>query len=301
MTSTACAAAQLDPRRHAVPRIGEVEAGLLTDDLQVEAIVEDQPAVEVGDHVAGEPHPAAEGDVDAVTANHLHAAHELRLAGQQPRCAHAVAADVHQRASLQIGAQAHVSRIVEVEAEGGADEPQAADRAGPDELHQARGLRVMAIHERLHEQTVVALGQVERRPHVGLAAAQRLLAQHVLARLQRPAGPLQVQRVGQRDVDGVDVRIGQQRLIAVVGALDPALRGVPLGPPSVTAGDGQHRGAARLRHALDERVVDPRGGKEPPLRRHVGRPGPTSVRPCGPPPRPAHRPPRFPAAPHGWA
>jgi hypothetical protein len=53
----------------------------------------------------------------------------------------------------------------------------------------------------------------------------RLLAQHVLARLQGFDGPLHVQVIGQRIVDGLDFRVGEQRLVAAVAAFDPEARG----------------------------------------------------------------------------
>ncbi len=46
----------------------------------------------------------------------------------------------------------------------------------------------------------------------------RLLAQHVLARLERAHRPLVVQAVRQRDVDGVDLRVGEQRVVRAVRA-----------------------------------------------------------------------------------
>ena len=51
---------------------------------------------------------------------------------------------------------------------------------------------------------------------LGRAPRQRLLAQHVLARLERLDRPRHVHRVRQRDVDRVDVGVGQQRLVGAV-------------------------------------------------------------------------------------
>ena len=48
--------------------------------------------------------------------------------------------------------------------------------------------------------------------------AERFLAAHVFARFHGPGGPGHVQVVGQRHVDGVDVRIGEQVLVAAIGA-----------------------------------------------------------------------------------
>ena len=73
-------------------------------------------------------------------------------------------------------------------------------------------------------QPPVALGRVERRLDVGRVARQRLLAQHVLAGLERPDRPLAVQRVRQRDVDGLDLRVGEQLLVRAVGLRDLPLR-----------------------------------------------------------------------------
>src|SRR5262249_49503428 len=53
------------------------------------------------------------------------------------------------------------------------------------------------------------------RPHrlVGVAGV-RLLAEDVLARLERPHRPVVMHAVGQADVDGVDLGVGQHRVVA---------------------------------------------------------------------------------------
>ena len=66
----------------------------------------------------------------------------------------------------------------------------------PVELCDASGLRVVAVHKRLHQQPVLALGDIERMTDVGFAATERLLAEDVLARLQSSLAPLDVHRVG---------------------------------------------------------------------------------------------------------
>ena len=145
----------------------------------------------------------AKRDVDAVAAEDLHPRERLRLrAGDEARAADAVAPDVHQRAALELGAQADVA---------GREPPKQncarITRSSPtpgDQLAQPRGLRRVAPHERLHQHAVRALGGVEGALGVRGMARQRLLAQHVLAGLQRPDRPLDVHRVRQRDVDRVD-------------------------------------------------------------------------------------------------
>jgi hypothetical protein len=97
--------------------------------------------------------------------------------------------------------------------EGRADDAQVADGAAVEQLARASNLRVVAPHEGLGQHAAFALGDVEDAIDVLGVAGERLLAQHVLAGLERAERPLHVQRVGQRVVDRVDVGIGQQRLV----------------------------------------------------------------------------------------
>ena len=69
------------------------------------------------------------------------------------------------------------------------------------------------------EQPAGALRRVEGRLDLGRVPREGLLAQHVLARLDGPDRPLAVERVRERDVDGVDRRVGEELL---VGAVAPA-------------------------------------------------------------------------------
>ncbi len=73
---------------------------------------------------------------------------------------------------------------------------------------------VVPVVERLHHHQI---GRRRLRGHVlGLRGVrgERLLAQNVLARGQRTLGPLGVEPIGQRVVDRVDLRIGDQILVA---------------------------------------------------------------------------------------
>ncbi len=56
--------------------------------------------------------------------------------------------------------------------------------------------------------------------HLRQAERQGFLAQDVLARLDRLDGPFGVQVVGERVVDDVDFRVGQQGFVGAIGALD---------------------------------------------------------------------------------
>ena len=116
-----------------------------------------------------------------------------------------------------------------------------ADRPAVDELLQLRGLRVVAVHERLHENPARAVGGVEGALDLLGPPVERLLAEDVLAGLERAHRPLDVKRVRQRDVDRLDVGVREQRLVAPVGALDPVLARVRLGARLVAARDARRR------------------------------------------------------------
>jgi hypothetical protein len=68
--------------------------------------------------------------------------------------------------------------------------------------------------------------------------AQWLLAQHLFARVHGAGGPRHVQLVGQRNVNGINVRVGQQVLVAAVGPGDAEFAGHGLGLCFVAGCDG---------------------------------------------------------------
>ena len=145
--------------------------------------------------------------VDPGRADHLHAPDALRLAGEQPSTADAVAADVHQRAAVELGKRAHVGEVVEREPERRFDRAQPARPLPTSTSSATRRVcgwwRYMNASIRTRP---VSLGGVERLLGLCGAARVRLLAEHVLAGLERAHRPLVVEAVRKRDVDGVDAR-----------------------------------------------------------------------------------------------
>src|SRR5439155_25261980 len=131
----------------------------------------------------GEAHRAVEDPVGAARADELLPVHQLGLTGEQTGSAYAVAADIHQTAAFYLRPQADVLRVVQRIAEAGADEPHVPDRAIVHELTEPFGLRVVAVHERLHQDSPIPLSSVECRLDVAEVPAHRLLAEHVLSRL----------------------------------------------------------------------------------------------------------------------
>src|SRR5215468_11596993 len=100
-----------------------------------------------------------------------------------------VAADVEQRAALKVAGVPDVPRPGEREMEVGLDLHQLADRAVRDQGHDPLELRVERERERLPEQRAGPAGGREHALGIGQRAAERLLAQHRLARIERADRP----------------------------------------------------------------------------------------------------------------
>ena len=249
----------------AVPRIVEEERPVAADRLELVAFGKSRPAVELGEDVTREAHRAREDPVGSARADELLPVHALGLTAEQTRSTDAVAADIHQAAALELGAQSDVLRVVERKAEAGPDDTHVSDRALVHELPKSLGLWVVAIHERLHQDPLRLLCRVECGFDVPDVPAQRLLAEHVLSRLDSADRPLAVQRVRQRDVHGLDVVVLEQRLVGAVRAVDLPLARVFLGPAQVAARHGYQLDFLRGVSAGNDLPVDVGGREDPPL------------------------------------
>jgi hypothetical protein len=140
--------------------------------------------------------------------------------------------EVEQRAPAQLGReQAEVAVLGEplpvIGAHGG-DLAQRALREQPPDLHDPRQ---EAGPHRLHEEQALGAGGGDQLLRLGGVHRERLLDQHRLARAQREQRVRVVHRVRRADVDGVDLRVGDERLVARVPvghaeALAELLRGL---------------------------------------------------------------------------
>ena len=146
---------------------------------------------------------------------------------------HGVRADVHRGTAGEIVLVADVGELGEWEAECGLHALDGAELAALDDLAHAHGERVVPVVERLHHDEAGArrnggnlLGFVRVR-------GERLLAQHVLACLERGDRPLRVEPVGQRVVDRVDLGIGEERGVRVVHRRNSVLRRELIGSGAV--------------------------------------------------------------------
>ncbi len=98
------------------------------------------------------------------------------------------------------------------------DRAEWSDVSGAHDLARAEPLRMVPDHEGFRG--VPAGARRSGGDRLGLRGieADRLLAEHVLAGLQRTDGPRRMKMIGQGNVDRIDRRVGDQRLVAIEGA-----------------------------------------------------------------------------------
>ena len=114
--------------RPAVPGIVEGEQPRTPLQLELVRLEHVEARRDLGEHSAREGHRARKANVDAGVVPDRLAVDALGLAGEVTGCVHAVAAHVHQRASVELGQEPDVQRVVGGEAVHGPDQPELADR-----------------------------------------------------------------------------------------------------------------------------------------------------------------------------
>jgi hypothetical protein len=211
----------------------------------------------------GKPECRDRAEIDSARADDVLGPDALRLADERAEAADAVAADVHQRSASELGAHARVLRIIEVEAERRSQASELADCATLDELCEPICLRMVAGREALRQPPTGPLCRVERALHFVRVPAEGLLAEDVLARLERSLRPFGVQSVRQGDVDGVDVGVLEQRPVVAVRARDAVLARVRVGAGCVAARNRDHVRELRFSCGGKDLGVDGRGREQP--------------------------------------
>ena len=139
-------------------------------------------------------------------------------AEHHPRQVDRVAADVEQRATAVLEDVPDVGGVVVEVREPALDRRHRPDAPARDEVQRRDPGRVVAVHERLHQ---VDARLVAHASTIRSASAAVTRAASRTGRACRRGGgdrPVAVQVVRQRDVDGVDVRVGEQGLVRAVGA-----------------------------------------------------------------------------------
>ena len=136
--------------------------------------------------------------------------------GDQPRHRNRIAANIQDPAAGHIVCikpmLRHESRHGEAEAR--ADKPHLADDAGFYQLHQFQRLRMQAIHEGFAEEGASLARSVDHRVGLEGGEAHRLFAKNVLAGFRCLDRPFGMARMRRGDVDRIDLRISNQRLVA---------------------------------------------------------------------------------------
>ncbi len=175
-----------------------------------------------------------------------------RLGGEHVACGrHRVAADVVEPAAAR-RAVPHVVGVEQAVGEERLDRADGADRARLHEILRASPLRVMAHHESLGDEPSGLVARGDQHPRLFRVERDRLLAEHVLARLQRLDRPGHVQLVRQRIVDRLDLGVREQRLVGAVGAGDPEASGRLPRPRLVAGGDRRDVAALRALHRRND-------------------------------------------------
>src|SRR5262249_37670104 len=142
-----------------------------------------------------------------------------RLGGEGPADGvDRVAADVEQAAAAQGGLEADVGRVgrPQQEGEGAGDALHPAERAAVEELARPGGARVVRPHEAVHQADALGPAVVHQVAGLGGGRGQRLLTQDVPAAVGGAAGPLGVERVGERDVHRVHGGVVEQGVVTAV-------------------------------------------------------------------------------------
>ncbi len=182
---------------------------------------------EAGDDAAGEVHGGTEDVVHAALVHVGGRENVIRLfAREHAREVDAVAADVHQSAAAERAIEADVA----VDAAGfvtkaRADEPQLADLAGPDGIDHRVRQRMRPIHKRLDENELGLLRGIEHLGRLRARQRERLFAKHMLAGAEGFDRPFMMERIREGEVNRLNVGVGEELVVAVVGRGDVARLG----------------------------------------------------------------------------
>ena len=177
----------------------------------------------------------------------------------------AVAADVVEGATAGLGDVADVGGVGIEVAEEGSDRTERADAAFVEEGAEAEPLRVGADHEGFADEDAGAVANGEEGLGLGEGHAEGFFAEDVLAGFGGADGPGDVELVGERVVDGVDVGVGEEFFVGAVGGGDVELRGDGAGFGEVARGDGGDGGVLAALHGGDDfSDADAGGGEDAP-------------------------------------
>src|SRR4051794_33013704 len=105
---------------------------------------------------------------------------------------------------------------------------------------------MVAVHQALHQYQTARFGYVKGRLSIRDIAAERFLAEDVLACVERPTGPFRMHGVRERNVYRLDLVVVEQALIAPVPARYPPLLRVRSRAFDISACNGRDLDEVRL-------------------------------------------------------
>ena len=143
--------------------------------------------------------------------------HAVRRAQHHRRERHRVDAEVEQRAAAELGREQPVRRVLrEPLAVVGDDRDDLAQRAVGEQPPDPRMCGRKRAHIASIRKTPRGRGLGDQRLGLGGVHRERLLDQHALPASQRQQRVRVVHRMGRGDVDDVDLRVRDERLVGVV-------------------------------------------------------------------------------------
>jgi hypothetical protein len=149
---------------------------------------------------------------------------------------------------------------LQIEDERRAHHPGRADAPGGHLLQRPADLRVEAIHKRLHHAAIGPFTRGTDTSHLVGSDTKRLLAENMLARLQRADCPLGVHTIRQRNIDRLDLVVGEQRLVARQRARAGTARRNGLRACCIAAGNRHQPGIVCRGNRRDDRAHADFGG-----------------------------------------
>src|ERR1017187_2662595 len=188
-------------------------------------------------------------------------------------CMHKVAADVQECTSTARDLVVDAGRVHLEVAEEADDRMNFSDAAFGEQFAEAEPLRIAAAHEGLAEPDPSTGANSEEGFGLGDGETERLLAENVLASFGSSDGPRDMEMIGKRIVDGVDIRVSDEFFVRTVSRGNAESGRRLLGLRQAAGCDGDDPGVLALLHGGNDFLADAGGAENSPaeLAGHVYR------------------------------
>ena len=179
-----------------------------------------------------------------------------RLAEVETRCVERINARIEQRATALRRVPADIGGVKRRGVGEGAFQVEwLPDLAARHDRGDTRVLRMVAVHEALHQPQTRRARRIRRAHGIRERECAGLVAQNVLARIERAERPLSVLVVWEWNVNSFDIRVGEQGFVGAIGARDALTRGDGLRLAERARGDRDER--RRVRDGAETRDHTP--------------------------------------------